>query len=364
MLKTINYILVGVSVLLLVGCTPQKVQTPTPSTENNYIYESQELVVPTELANKLLIWTHPVTNYLPTNHKVTGYHKDKTFIIEKNQPTYIANFKNDVEIVKLRFSLLDRIEKVSSSNSVDTAITKGIESLVALPFDMLGKVLDSGAYSLYTPSHIAITNNKKDWEQIALNDNNKIAGERVFEIDYPFGKDSISSNEFIFKILAMNGKKTNRKKIDVLYLPDELTYLVKDKEIEKEVFKYNLKTRNNDSLNEELIRTIAVNNPTFFRELQREKHLYNISSVSLLKLPNDVSVNYGLKNFSKIIKTGRYKTYNNRYRTFNVKKTFAVNSSDYKKATKNIYLNNKNHKVILKTKQNNDDSFIDFDKGI
>lgn len=96
--------------------------------------------------------------------------------------------------------------------------------------------------------------------------------------------------------------------------------------------------RNDESENEDLVRFIAINNPTLFRELQLEKHKYKLSSMSILKLPNDINIDYSLNNFSQILTTGKYLDFNNKVKKFNVKDIYSEIDINYNNANKNQYI--------------------------
>lgn len=122
--------------------------------------------------------------------------------------------------------------------------------------------------------------------------------------------------------------------------------------------------RNDESENEDLVRFIAINNPTLFRELQLEKHKYKLSSMSILKLPNDINIDYSLNNFSQILTTGKYLDFNNKVKKFNVKDIYSEIDINYNNATKKINISNDTKKINLKNQKNTNSTFIDFDKGI
>lgn len=350
--------------LFFVACSSTQKKIEVNNKIETYEYSNQTLVIPNKFKDKLFTWTKPVKNYSPKSYKIKGYNsKDGNFVIESNQPLYTMGFKDNIQVIKIKYKILSTVQKIDSLNK---ALNKGIESIVVLPFELINTLTGSRSFNLNSANTIAISIDDRSWYKFYLNKNNFKSEENSFIIEYPFGKrENHLTKKISLAVLSLNGMESKYKKMrTTTFYPDELTYYIKHLDIEKEVIKYNLKSRNNLSLNEDLIRSIAINNHKFFRELQRNRKFYNIQSVSLLKLPIDINIQYGLENFSKIIKTGKYLNYKNRYKSFDVKKIYFSQSNSYKKAIKKLHMDKKNTKPILKKHVNKDTSFVDFDEGI
>lgn len=347
--------------ILLVSCSSNKNNLNSTAFYDNvpevYEYSGYKLNLPIELKNKLYTWTTPIKNYTPENFLIEGRDEKGTFEITRDFPTYTVNFNNNVEVLKIKFKTFSDIEKI---NSIDKAITNGIPSLIAAPFQVLSKVTTGN--SIYQPSHVAISYDNQHWNTFTLDKNLYQKDNDAYVIENPFNK--IKLKNVSFKVLALHGAGKDSIRRKIIYHPDELTYFVKNLEIEKEVIKYNLINRDNESENEDLIRFIAVNEPMFFRELQFNKNRYKLDSMSFLKLPNDININYCLNNFSQILTTGKYLDSNNKVKKFNVKDIYSEIDMNYNNATKKINISNDTKKINLKNQKNTNSTFIDFDKGI
>lgn len=325
--------------------------------EEVYEYNGYKLNLPIELKNKLYTWTTPIKNYTPENFLIEGRDEKGTFEITKNPPTYTVNFANEVEVLKIKFKTFSDIEKI---NSIDKAIANGIPSLITAPFQALSKVTTGN--SIYQPSQVAISYDEQLWDKFILDKNLYQKNDDAYIIENPFDKIKLKNVTFIILALYGSGKDSIRR--EIVYHPDELTYFVKNLEIEKEIIKYNLLNRENESENEDLIRFIAIKEPIFFRELQFNKNKYKLSSLSFLKLPSDININYCLNNFSQILTTGKYLDSNSKFKKFNVNDVYSQKDMNYNNATQRINISNDTKKMNLKNQENTDSKFIDFDKGI
>jgi len=98
-----------------------------------------------------------------------------------------------------------------------------------------------------------------------------------------------------------------------------------------------LKTRTDKSYNEKLVREVGFKNAKLFRMIQKKAKTLNLPKSSVAHLPRDISIKYGLKNHAKILKTGRYMTYNGKYKHLKNNNLF-----------KSSYKYNPNHTIKVK----------------
>jgi hypothetical protein len=101
------------------------------------------------------------------------------------------------------------------------------------------------------------------------------------------------------QVTELKGRFQNQRR-EAIYYPDELSFLVKNKEATDEIIDYNLRNSNDIGNNEQLIRFIALEDEKLFRKLQRNMNQYKLEDISFLKLPNDINIKYAMDNFSDI----------------------------------------------------------------
>lgn len=357
-MKLINFLFLVIIAYLFTGCYSEKSNVVVVK-EKKYKYNEQDLIIPKELKDKLYYWTSVKNSkYVTKDLKFKGKNSKKQFSIKSTRPTYENIFLGNVEVLKLKIKLSTQIR---SNNIVEKVVNTSIHET----FKVVTNVLGVGINYPYSTYEIAVSTKKNRWFKHKITRKNYLNEDKSFVIDYPLGDGvDLRADKITTKVLTLRSGRKKSGYSTVEYDPDELYFYVKDLNIEKKIIMHNLENRKNVDLNEDLIRHIAINDPMLFRKLQYSKKRYSLSSLSLLKLPNDIKVSYGIKNFSKIISTGRYLTYKNKYKRFNVKKVYHSKNIDYKKVVKKLYVDKKSSSVKLKKYKNKDDSFIDFDKGI
>lgn len=311
-------------------------------------------------------WTEPVKNFYPKNHVIKGRTTDGIFVATKDHPTYILSFPNDVEILKIKFRTATDIEKVADIDEVSDLskiVTKGIESLINLPFQLLGNALEVDSLKFDQPIAVAISYDAgKNWEQYDLDEKTFSKDENAYLFENQLSETK-ATKDVVFQVLALRSVREGRV-AEIIYHPDELTYFIKDLQAEREAVKYNLQYNKDKSANENLIRYLAVNEPNLFRELQLKKSNYILDDFSILKLPNDIDISYGMNNFSKILRTGEYQNQNKVFKKFDVNKVYSTKNLSYENVARQINNDGNEKQLNLKNKTDQNSNFIDFDKGI
>ena len=189
--------------------------------------------------------------------------------------------------------------------------------------------------------------------------------EKAYIINNPFEHKTKS---FFMQVTELKGRFQNQRR-EAIYYPDELSFLVKNKEATDEIIDYNLRNSNDIGNNEQLIRFIALEDEKLFRKLQRNMNQYKLEDISFLKLPNDINIKYAMDNFSDVISTGKYKDINGKTKTFNASKIYPNLNYKYSSNNNTIRVNENKSELKLsdkeiKTNRIKNEGFIDFDKGI
>ena len=126
----------------------------------------------------------------------------------------------------------------------------------------------------------------------------------------------------------------------------------------------NLQKRQDKTLNEDLIRQIAIDNPQLFRYVQNFHKTFHVSRTSLSHLPKDVSISYALKHSADIYATGRYKDKNNRHKKWhNSKRRLGTSTTKYHSKHK-VKVTGKSTVKIKKSRKKKTSKYIDFSQGI
>ena len=126
----------------------------------------------------------------------------------------------------------------------------------------------------------------------------------------------------------------------------------------------NLQKRQDKTLNENLIRQIAIDNPQLFRYVQKFHKTFHVSRTSLAHLPKDVSISYALKHSADIYKTGRYKDRNNRHKKWNNSKRRLGTSNTKYHSKHKVKVTGKSTVKIKKSHKKKTSKYIDFSQGI
>jgi len=126
----------------------------------------------------------------------------------------------------------------------------------------------------------------------------------------------------------------------------------------------NLQKRQDKTLNENLIRQIAIDNPQLFRYVQKFHKTLHVSKTSLSHLPKDVSISYALKHSADIYTTGRYKDRNNRHKKWNNSKRRLGTSSTKYHSKHKVKVTGKSTVKIKKSHKKKTSKYIDFSQGI
>lgn len=344
---------------LFVGCAvlqgPRMAPDMKDNNSNEYNYNGFILEYPKELKSSMYVWTKGDLTFTPSNYKVLGKDNKKTgaFIIDKKSyPVYDVKFNEEVEIIQVKFKLLPFYEKENKylKNSTPNYF-KRVENF--LPFE------------IDEPRTIQIFDEYDQGTEFEVKKMLYSPSEKAYIINNPFEHKTKS---FFMQVTELNGHFQNEKRV-VVYYPDELSFLVKNKEAADEIIDYNLRNSNDIGNNEQLIRFIALEDEKLFRKLQRNVNQYKLKDISFLKLPNDINIKYAMDNFSDVISTGKYKDINGKTKTFNASKIYPNLNYKYSSNNNTIRVNENKSELKLsdkeiKTNRIKNDGFIDFDKGI
>lgn len=201
---------------------------------------------------------------------------------------------------------------------------------------------------------------------INLSNYNKNSNEYI--IDNPLGENlkTIDAEIVVTSLKAFHEEKSK----ELIYRKGDVSFYIKDLEIENDIVRYNLK---NIANNEDLIRTIAKKDPIFFRILQNEKYSYNLDDKSILRLPVDSDINYSINHIDEILNTGEYLTVNNVWKAINVNSYFpniSINRNNQQKSSflyqeeKRPKIENNSKKPNFSNREFRNNNFIDLDGGI
>ncbi len=342
--------------IFFVGCTalqgPRMVPDMKDNNSNEYNYNGFILDYPKELKSSMYVWTKGNLSFSPSNYKVSGKDNKQTGIFtinKKNYPIYDVTFDDEVEIIQVKFKLLSFTEK-------ENKYSKNIPNLM--------KIVEM-PFGIDEPRTIQIFDNYDQGTEIEVKKMLYSPSEKAYIINNPFEHKTKS---FFMQVTELNGHFQNEKRV-VVYYPDELSFLVKNKEAADEIIDYNLRNSNDIGNNEQLIRFIALEDEKLFRKLQRNVNQYKLEDISFLKLPNDINIKYAMDNFSDVISTGKYKDINGKTKTFNASKIYPNLNYKYSSNNNTIRVNENKSELKLsdkeiKTNRIKNDGFIDFDKGI
>ncbi len=327
------------------------------SMDNKYDYHGHILDFPEQLRNELYFWTKPETNFISNNYSLNGWDRNNVFEIStKDYPIFDTIFKEYMEVLKIKIKILPATEKTK------LASTNGLNKVIAAPFDFIKDSLDLKIGSLHT---IEISNGKK-WLKYELDESYYNKEYKSFIIENPYPNSLV--NGINLRVTKLHGldSRGHRK---TTYYPDEISYLVKNPNMEYHIIIYNLKNNKNLNDNEDLIRFLALTNEELFRELQNRKNEFSLIDTSFLKLPKDIKISYAMDNFSQVITTGQYIDINNKKKSFNAKSIYPNLDFNYTNNSKKVEVKNDNRKLSLSNKnldkeQVKNDDFIDFDNGI
>lgn len=125
---------------------------------------------------------------------------------------------------------------------------------------------------------------------------------------------------------------------------------------------HTLRTREDKTLNEALVKTIAAENEELFRKIQKSTESFKLPDDSLANLPQDVDLRYALKHQQKIFKSNRYKSVNGKYKKVHARKNF--DSSYTYKSSHKVKIHGKKVKVKKTAKKHKVADYIDFSEGI
>lgn len=349
-----NYLFLLLIGFLFVGCQPQTKLSESSKLSSNgsntFDYNGFILDFPISLQNDMYYWTKGNLNFTPKDFEISGRDRKGVFTIDKKiYPIFHVKFEEEVEILKVKFKILpfkEKAKEIYENNPVYLAIDS---------------FRDFITFNINEPSNIEIYNSQNKGQAITLNRKIYDSRENAYIIKEPFND---KTKDVVLIITKLHGFQESGKR-EVIYLPDELSFLVKNNNIANKIIKYNLKNSKDLNRNEELIRFIALHDVKLFRELQKEKNEYQLDEISFLKLPLDININYAFDNFSNIISTGEYKDVQNRNKSFNASKVYP--NLDYNKYgnSRNIQIqeNNKALKLSDKDIQNNKietNGFTDF----
>ena len=231
-----------------------------------------------------------------------------------------------------------------------------------LLFKPLNAVFDSLKIKYYqTPNEIIVAiKGEKEGNLFSIKDN-EITKEKPYIIDNPL--DDAYASSVIVQISSFNAMCY--KKSHLSFTPDNVSFLIADKEVEEKVILENLKTRKNENDNEELLKEIAIKNKDLFRIIQQNSKSLYLKEDSFAFLPIDVSIEYAFKNYATIVKTGRYKAENGDYKKFKTNDTFIKNDTviTYKPSTR-VQINGSNVEIRKVPKKRVQAKYIDFSGGI
>lgn len=301
--------------------------------------------------------------------KVDGKAKEEKFTInEKNRPKHFKDFINPVEIKKIKYKPSDSLLLDNLNYTKDA---KGIEeNAVNIVF---GPLFDAfRTIGIGEPVELYYGDDKNgSYKIFDLNEYSKNEN-KEYIIDYPFkNTKNIKSAEIL-----VTGLKSpyNDKSREAFYSKSEVSFYIKDSDIENDIIRHNLKNLSN---NEDLIKIVGKNNPTLFRTLQNEKNNYKLDPKSILRLPNDVDIDYAIDNVEEIINLGEYITANKSHKEINISSIFPdiqsgtsittndnfrykpdVEKAKIEKSLKGIDFSDKNFEKEKKKE------FVDLDKGI
>ena len=289
-------------------------------------------------------------------------------ISAENYPRYFKTFKYPVEIKKIKFVPADMTYIQDLNNLNKDQKSKESFLVNAIITTPLKKAIDSFSdIKLYDPVTIVYIDNVHEMEKIInLSNYNKNSNEYI--IDNPLGENlkTIDAEIVVTSLKAFHEEKSK----ELIYRKGDVSFYIKDLEIENDIVRYNLK---NIANNEDLIRTIAKKDPIFFRILQNEKYSYNLDDKSILRLPVDSDINYSINHIDEILNTGEYLTVNNVWKAINVNSYFpniSINRNNQQKSSflyqeeKRPKIENNSKKPNFSNREFRNNNFIDLDGGI
>lgn len=341
---------------------------------DSYDYYNHKLSVPNNLKDKLYKWVDSNSNLESEINdddlfKLKGSPSNGYFNISaENYPRYFKTFKYPVEIKKIKFVPADMTYIQDLNNLNKDQKSKESFLVNAIITTPLKKAIDSFSdIKLYDPVTIVYIDNVHEMEKIInLSNYNKNSNEYI--IDNPLGENlkTIDAEIVVTSLKAFHEEKSK----ELIYRKGDVSFYIKDLEIENDIVRYNLK---NIANNEDLIRTIAKKDPIFFRILQNEKYSYNLDDKSILRLPVDSDINYSINHIDEILNTGEYLTVNNVWKAINVNSYFpniSINRNNQQKSSflyqeeKRPKIENNSKKPNFSNREFRNNNFIDLDGGI
>lgn len=132
----------------------------------------------------------------------------------------------------------------------------------------------------------------------------------------------------------------------------------------KAILEEALLLRKDRALNEALIETIALKNPSYYRELLAKKSRYNLPKKSIVHLPKDALISYAVTHLDEIYLSGKYKTTSGRYKILiqEQKAQFDRRGGTHKRHSIRAKKSKKRKKAVGDIPEG--DNFIDFSKGL